>query len=369
MPLKIAHVVAAFPPDIGGMGQVALDEAKGLAERGYDVTVFCLSLREEYEKLLLPFKVERLRPLISGGAAGFLPDLRNKLSSFDLVHLHYPFYGGAEWVWLSGRPYVVTYHMDAEPKEKYKKVIKGLYDRVFSKKILQKAKRVILVDGNHIFKNKKDLFKAQVALIPNGVDTQIFKKVPVSPSEMGLKNLNNKDIFLFVGNFLPVKGLPLLLKIWKDLPESAHLIIIGAGYKEHEYRNLAAGLSLDERVHWLGPCFDPAQLAKYYSLAQATVVPSYSESFSLVSGESLSCGTPVVASDLLGVRGRVVQNETGLLFEKGSEESLKNSLQLFLKMDVKTKERMGEHGRELICKKFSLASHIDELEKVYQETL
>ena len=149
--MKIAHVVATFPPDIGGMGQVAADEARELARRGHDVTVFALSFPlSHYDDSAAPFKIIRSRPLIPGGAAGWVPTWRKKFTGFDLIHLHYPFYGGAESVWMNkdSVPYIITYHMDARPTALFKKPIKLVYDRFLAPRIFSKAKRVIMVDNN-----------------------------------------------------------------------------------------------------------------------------------------------------------------------------------------------------------------------------
>lgn len=367
--MRIAHVVAAFPPDIGGMGKVAYDESKELAKRGHDVTVFTLAYPlSHYDDSKIPFKVVRKAPLIPGGYGGFLPSLRHDLANFDLIHLHYPFYGGAEFVWTQKIPYVVTYHMDAEPTLKYQQFVKKFYDKFLAERILQKAKRVILVDKEHVFKMKDKLFPEQIAEIPNGIDTEIFSHKNVDCVKMALDELIGKRIFLFVGNFLPVKGLSLLLEAWKDLPKDAHLLVVGGGYREPEYRKMAENLGVGDRVHWMGAC-SSERLAEYYSLAEATIVPSFSESFSLVAAEALASACPVIGSDIPGMRARVVENETGLLFKTGSKPDLVKVVDQFLKLDPVKIRQLGVHGRELVEMRFSLKKHVDTLEQVYKNCI
>ena len=72
-------------------------------------------------RALLPFEhidgitIHRLRPLFRTGNAPFLPSLLRELRRFDLIHLHYPFFGG-EITALAARlqdcPLVITYHQD-----------------------------------------------------------------------------------------------------------------------------------------------------------------------------------------------------------------------------------------------------------------
>ncbi len=368
--MKIAHVVAAFPPDIGGMGQVALDEARELSKRGYDVTVFALSYPlSRYDDSKLPFKIVRSRPLIPGGIAGWVPAWRKMLVGFDLIHLHYPFYGGAESVWMNAgaTPYIITYHMDAQPTVMFKKPIKLLYDRFVAPRIMSKARRVILVDDNHRFAFEQKLYPSQKTVLPNGIDTDIFKPGAVVPNEFGLDSLAGKRIFLFVGNLLPVKGLPLLIKAWNKLTNlDAYLVVVGGGYNEASYQKLAKKYGVADRFRWQGPCYDQERLAKYYRLAEAVIIPSSSETFSLVAGEALASGCPVIASDVPGIRSRVKEGVTGFLFESGVERSLLNAMDRYFKNSTEQIKIFGGNGRELIEEEFGLKKHLDALEELYR---
>ncbi|MBU4256922.1 glycosyltransferase, partial [Patescibacteria group bacterium] len=138
--MKIAHIVCTFPPYKGGMGNSVFQFVKVLAERNHDVAVFTPNYsglaREEKSKE--GFKIIRLTPWLKYGNGAFLPQLLWKLkgprsksgAGFDIVHLHYPFFGGAEAVWLAKILYgaefklVVHYHMDA--------VIRSLPQKIFS---------------------------------------------------------------------------------------------------------------------------------------------------------------------------------------------------------------------------------------------
>lgn len=371
--MKIAHVVATFPPDIGGMGQVASDEAREISKRGHDVTVFALSYPfSRYNDTALEYKIIRSWPLLPGGAAGWVPAWRKQLAGFDLIHLHYPFYGGAESVWLNSGsvPYIITYHMDAQPTALFKKPIKLVYDRWLAPKIIKKAGRVILVDDNHNFSFEKKLRPSQKMILPNGIDTEIFTPDSAGVEEFGLDKLAGKPIFLFVGNFLPVKGLPLLIKAWNKISnDEVQLVVVGGGHSESSYKKLAKKFGVADRIHWQGPCYNKERLAKYYQLATAVVIPSFSETFSLVAGEALSSGCPVIASDVPGMRARVKEGETGFLFESGAERSLIDALERFLKLTPEERNKFGQNGRALVEKEFSLKKHIDSLEEIYRNSI
>jgi glycosyltransferase involved in cell wall biosynthesis len=66
-------------------------------------------------------------------------------------------------------------------------------------------------------------------------------------------------------------------------------------------------------VHWLGPIEDDARLAKLYSAADVTVVPSRLENLPQIATEAQSCGCPVVAFSVGGLRDAVEHEVTGFL--------------------------------------------------------
>ena len=76
--------------------------------------------------------------------------------------------------------------------------------------------------------------------------------------------------------------------------------------------DLAGELGIADLVRFEPPS-DRERLAQWYRAADATVVPSYSESFGLVAVESQACGTPVVAASVGGLRTAVADGRSGLL--------------------------------------------------------
>ncbi|MFY9540490.1 MAG: glycosyltransferase [Methanosarcina flavescens] len=113
--MKIAEVTATFPPYNAGTGNVCYHNSVELAKLGHDVSVYTgikSNLKTENSKIL---SIKYLKPLFSVGNAPFLPQLL-ALKDYDIVHLHYPFFFGAEFVYLNSilrnSKYVLTYHND-----------------------------------------------------------------------------------------------------------------------------------------------------------------------------------------------------------------------------------------------------------------
>lgn len=359
--MKIAQVVATFPPHVGGMGRVADDEARGLSRRGHDVTVFTLAywgVRYRIDGAL--FRVVRLRPWLQLGDAGFVPELIPRLRGFDMVHFHYPWYGAGDLVWWASllwrERYVVTYHMTAEPQGAVKRFLKTLYDLAWPRLIFGRAERIFIVDQ----KQREEVrclrrWAGKIILLRNGVDTDIFK--PAAPKSGAGQRI------LFVGNLLPVKRLDLILRALAVLP-TAELTVVGGGYAEKDYRRQAEKLGVQSRVRWMGICRDSLALAERYRAADVAVVPSERESFSLSALEALASGLPVIASDFPGISARVEEGKTGFLFASGRADNLAEKLKIFFALNQEERRKMAAAAREKALE-YSLARHLDELESAY----
>lgn len=106
--MRIAHLVCTFPPYKGGMGNVAFQQAKELVKLGHSVTVFTpqrsIQLAPEpllEDEIMEGIRVRRIKPWLKAGQGAFLPQFFWLLKEFDIIHLHYPFFGGAEVVWFA----------------------------------------------------------------------------------------------------------------------------------------------------------------------------------------------------------------------------------------------------------------------------
>ncbi len=375
--MKLAHVTVNFPPHIGGIGEVCFGEAHGLSERGHDVTVFSLRHGPESRSTtpLSQVKTVFLSPLLHGGDAGLVPQLLSALKGFDLVHLHYPFYGGAEWVYarslFANSPYIVTYHMDAQPPLAWKRSVQRWYDRFLSPRIMNRAERVIAVDSK--FFATTDLGKCispdKVVELANAIDVDTFYPRAPDWGMVDLEGWENKKILLFVGNLLAIKRVDLIISALPGLPPDVVLAVVGGGVAQAQYEALAQRLGVEDRVRFVGPCFNQKKISYYYSLAHAVVVPSDYESFSLVTVEAQATGAVVVASAIPSITHKISPGIDGFLFAPGSVESLQEELRKALSLSRDERRSFAQRARGRVVERYGLAYHLDELERVYGEVL
>lgn len=373
--MKIAFVISTFPPKIGGMGQVAFEEAKRLGARGHQVTVFTLSYPNisASEDVHWPFKVERLKGL-NFGDAGLVPKLLFKLRGFDLVHLHYPFYGAAHCVYLAkiffGQKYLLTYHMDARPNGFLKMALQKIYDSIWAKRLLKNALGIITVDKEHLLSSDyiKVIDNTKIKEISNAVDVDVFSPEMIETDQDFLPEYKDKKVILFVGNPLPFKRLDFLLNsLLKVKTDNFVLLINSGGYEIEKYKKMVLDLELNEKVKFLGRQKEQKDLAKLYRRADCLVVSSAgsAESFSLVALEAQACGCPVIVSDTAGIKKRVENGVDGFWFETYSLDDLALKIEQILNLSSEQKLLFRLHAREKVIKNFSWDKHVVELEKYY----
>ena len=166
--------------------------------------------------------------------------------------------------------------------------------------------------------------RRQIVVIPPGVDTERFRQLP-SPAEaresLGLKAASH--VLLFVGRIEPLKAVDTILEALRVLRDrqpallrKLHFIIVGGdpdSKTDQEMRrlqDLSVALGINQFVSFAG-AKEQASLPRYYSAATAVIMPSDYESFGMVALEAMSCGTPVIASQVGGLQFLVRDQETG----------------------------------------------------------
>lgn len=360
--MKIAEIVSTFPPYHGGMGYCCFHNADQLAKLGHDVTVFTIDHgRLEYSNDPEHFKIVRLKsPLIVGDGA-VVPQLYFQLKKFEIIHLHFPFYGGAEYVYfaslLRGQKCFITYHMDVYGNTLFKKVVINLYEALLLKKIIKKADSISSPGRKYLKSTKaaKYIPWVKVAdIVHGGVDIEKFRPRDKDPVLLKRHKLEDKTVILFVGNLQPFKGLNFLIKAISEIDNrNIVLLVVGGGYGESDNKKLAAQLKLSDSIIFAGAQSPDQELPKYYNLGDFLVLPStHSESFGLVVLEAFSSGLPAIVSSLPGPSQLINDGVDGLISKIGNVGDLKIKIE-FLVKNAELRKKMGTAARQKIVKNYS----------------
>jgi glycosyltransferase involved in cell wall biosynthesis len=380
--MKIAQVVCRFKPYKGGISNVAYEYAQGLADLGHEVTVFTpLYDKTDNETQFEKFTVKRLRPIFSFGNSGFLPQLFRALRGFDLVNLHYPFFGGAEFVWLLKKSLgnkvklVVNYQMDVVGSG-WKKCIFDFHTRFIMPRIIASADKVIVSSLDYIENsNAKKLlakYPEKFMAIPPGVNLDRFYPQPKDLDLMKRFGIKPEDkVLLFVGALDQAhyfKGIHFLIDSYNAINlANLKIMIVGEGDLKPEYQKHVLDLGLIDSILFTGSAAEN-DLAKYYNLADAMILPSIdkSEAFGIVLIEAMACAKPVITANLAGVRSVYENNVSGLSFEVLDKEDLEQKVRkLFL--DNELRGKMGLAARDRVEKMYAQDTLIRQLERMYKE--
>ncbi len=139
--------------------------------------------------------------------------------------------------------------------------------------------------------------------IYNGVNTQCFAPGSKAEARAALQLPEKEPIALFVGNFLPVKGLDLLfhaIASLKNRGQKLHLALIGSGPLQNELEQLAKSLGISERIHWRGRHASES-VAAHMQASDMVCLSSHNEGVPNVVLEAMASGRPVISTDVGGI--------------------------------------------------------------------
>jgi glycosyltransferase involved in cell wall biosynthesis len=227
------------------------------------------------------------------------------------------------------------------------RLVEGLYRRA-----LRKSSAVI-------FQNEEDRAHfLELALVPpdvalhvpgSGVNTQVFTPAQGERRE-------GPFIFLFAGRFLWAKGIG-------DLAEATRILKRGGVGVESRILGFfeppgPTAISPEQVDAWeeegvLVHLGSSDEVVSHMRAADCVVLPSYyREGLPRTLLEAASLGKPVIAADATGSREVVQDGVTGFLCRPRDPADLAEKMLAMIEADPAERARMGEAGRERVCRKF-----------------
>jgi glycosyltransferase involved in cell wall biosynthesis len=329
--MKVLHIVKYYFPSKGGMETYVKQLCEGLQAHGIRSSV--LALNHETGKVIHSavingiqvFRVRTIFKFCSQPVAFSLGSrIKKLLLDHDLVHLNCPFpnveiFSGI----LAKKPLVTTWQADPA-HTRWGKFLRPY--RPILNRLLERASRIVVTSPN-LLDNSPSLstFREKCEIIP------LSCKLSCSGKPSSFSN-EEKPTILFVGALRHYKGVEYLIRAMRLLGE-AKLKIIGIGEEENRLRRLAADLHLQARVSFLGNISDD-ELSMEYAGAYLLVLPSISpsEAFGIVQLEAMSCGIPVINTDIpSGAPFVSLHGLTGLTVPPKNEVALAAAINLLLK--------------------------------------
>ena len=330
-------LIGPYYPAIGGVQIYLTYLAREFLDMGHEVVVFSYTNAspQSYEKVIrAPSpKIPGLRGL------SFIVFTALNLSreELDVISAHYALTSGVAAL-LSGRRYTVTLH-GSDLK----------MGRSICRMVSMRSSAIITV-SNWLRDEIEEMGLKVTKVIPGGIDEKLFKDLPPKEHVRGELGLNGR-VVLSVGSLTYDKGfdlIPVIAKIVISKVKDAKFLIIGEGPISESILGKIKEFGLDDKVKLLGRK-SYHDTIRYYRAADILLHPARHEGYGLVALESLAAGTPVVATNVGGLKDVIENGVNGFLVDINSKTLAERTIELLLKEDLRRK--MGERGKEKALKR------------------
>ena len=212
-----------------------------------------------------------------------------------------------------------------------------------------------------LFSVTKDNFKP----IINGVDTERFKPRDKNAIRQTLSIPDDAIVIGSVGRLVAVKDFPTLIEAFAKLDTSSklHLVLVGDGTERKSLESLVSQKDLTDRVTFTGRRDDVNEVVSCFDLF---VLPSLSEGLSNTLLEAMSCGIPVLGSNVGGNPEIIDPDHSGYLFDVGNTEQLRELLQGIIN-DPEKLQTLSTTTRHHILDNHSLKNMVSNYEDTYRD--
>ncbi len=388
--------------DAGGLNIYVVETSKRLADLGIKVDIFTRRTSsgiknetELYDGVIVkqltagPFEglaKQSLPSQLCALSAGVLrEEARHDEGHYQLIHSHYWLSGQVGWV-ASERwnvPLVHTMHTMAKVKNSTLAIgdIAEPAEREIGEQQVVDAASQLVANTKAEADDLINLYSADkniVNVVNPGVDLDLFNTGDQIKARKEFGIPQDAIVFSFVGRVQPLKAPDVLIKAahqfiqnHPDLKNKVRIVICGGlsgtGFDHPDsLMKLVKELNLIENVMFLPPS-TREKLATLYQASTLVAVPSYSESFGLVAVEAQACGTPVIATNVGGLKTVVADNKSGLLVNGHDSRTWAEALsQVALNENLIKQLQIGarEHAS-----KFSWDKTVAGLVNVYEKAL
>jgi glycosyltransferase involved in cell wall biosynthesis len=219
------------------------------------------------------------------------------------------------------------------------------------------------------FREEARLDFPRVRVIYNGVDVDEFAGPHDGAAKRAELGISPQDwVIGMVGSLRPQKNHQLLLRAFARLFPSvseARLVLAGDGELRRPLETLAAELGIQDRVHFLGPRSDVAELLSTFDLY---CLPSHYEGMPLTVFEAMAAGVPIVATRVVGIREVVRDGETGLLVPPNDPNALAQAL-MQARRNPRLCEELSIAGRQYVDTHAHLKNMVGQYADLYEQVV
>ncbi len=382
--MKIALLSEKYTPDIGGLAISTGRLAHLLSKAGHDVHAFAPSgSLPPSEKQTLPSSGVSVTRF---GAHKRVDDTlvdwfeiiveEHKREPFDLIHAY--FLPQAGFVGVYAGKYL---NIPSVVSIRGNDIERAAFDPSKFSHVMYALQHASAVTTNAsiLAKKAKAFFDREIVLIPNGIDTDLFR--PMERNEALFETLDSNGLPLenaqraarvqnvigFVGELREKKGLRTLLSAYAQINKSrpATLLIVGEvrpGEDKKLFDELKDSISNSNII--VTGLIPHKDLPAYYSLMDVYVHPSLRDGMPNAVLEAMACGKTVIATPVGGVTDVIGDGVNGLLVKVNDVDGLAGKITEALSSGQEANQKSA---RQTILDKFTLEKELQENLIVYQK--
>ncbi|UCE39113.1 MAG: glycosyltransferase family 4 protein [Thermoplasmata archaeon] len=238
----------------------------------------------------------------------------------------------------------------------------------FEKYTYENAHFAFLMNKEVIGVVRRKGYEREFAVLPLGVDTDIFRKKDVSSLKKGL---GIRDFVVgFVGKITRQKGILHLIEAVSRISKKVQLLIVGDGELRDEAEQLIDGVGLRQQTIFLEGVLH-SEIPDYLNCIDILVFPSITlphvkEQFGRVIIEAMACGVPVIGSDSGEIPSTI--DEAGLIFKEGDVKGLKEKIECLMS-NRNLRSLLAKKGKKRVTEHFTWKKIAEAQYQVYRELM
>ena len=334
-----------YRPHYSGLTIYTERLARSLVKLGHQVTVLTSRFNRDLPEQEEQHGVQIIRPsvLFRLSKGVIMPQMPlwawNLIRKADVINLHLPQMDAAYLAWMAccmGKPVITTYHCDLIlPKG----VIHWIANQGshLASHLTAKCSDAIVHNTRDYAEHSPFLrhYLNKLRVVPTPVEMAPVTDAEIADFRRRYRVEPGQRIIGMVARMATEKGVEYLIEALPAVLDShpdARVLFVGQYQNvlgEEQYARKLAPLieCLDDHWSFLG-VISPVELAAFFKTCEVTVLPSLNatESFGIVQVESMSCGTPSVASNLPGVRCAVQETGMGRIVQPRDAQGLAQAI-------------------------------------------
>lgn len=386
--------------DSGGQNVYVAHVSSELSKLGYLVDIYTRRDRPCLQKVVDWKPGVRIIHVPAGPASAlpkeamlpYMPTFATFMHSFihrhqlryQLVHANF-FMSGMVALQLKlvlGLPFVITFHALGRVRRQYQGDADGFPDERFEiEEALMQEAACVIAECEQDLHDMRSLYGARrdnIAMVPCGFDPDEFSPMrEAARARLGLPD--SEFVVLQLGRMVPRKGIDNVIRALAVLRDRCHirgtLWVVGGDHEtDHSssseirrLRQLAESLHLSQQVSFRG-AQPRAALREFYSAADVFVTTPWYEPFGITPLEAMACATPVIGSDVGGIRSTVVCGETGYRVPPNGPEALAERLAM-LQQNPRLARQMGWNGLRRAHRHFTWRRVTHQLADLYESVI